>query len=79
MTFQEALKKEKRWQKRAFLVNLYHNLRLLKHRKWTMRATARRLGISLGAVSEAVKLAEAMIDKPEIENMKRDEALKFIK
>jgi hypothetical protein len=37
------------------------------------------LSISLGAVSEAIKLANAIIDKPELESLNRNDALNSIK
>ena len=44
-----------------------------------MRMSAKRLGVSLGAVSEGIKLAAAIIDKPELEELNRDEALRMIR
>lgn len=79
MTFKEALKKERRWHKRALIINLFHNRRLLKNRKWTMRNTAKRIGISHGAVSEAINLAKLIIDMPDLEKGTRADALKFMR
>jgi len=76
MTFLEALKKEKRWHKRALIINLYHNQKRTKHKKWTQRMTALKLGISLGAVNESIKLSKKLIENPELENLSREEALK---
>jgi len=79
MTYQEALQKERRWDKRAILISLYHGRMLLKNTKWNQRRTARKLGISLGAISEAIKLAKALTEEPELKNLKREEALAKIK
>ena len=79
MTYQEALRKEKRWSKRALIINLYHNSMLLKRKKWNQRLTAKRLDISLGQVNEALKLADAIIKNSEIEKLSRNEALKVIR
>jgi hypothetical protein len=43
-----------------------------------MRHTAKRLDISLGLVSESIKLAKAMNDDPMIEQMKRNDALRKV-
>lgn len=79
MTFLEALKQEKIWHKRALMINFYHNLMLLKKKNWNMRKTAKRLEISLGMVSESIKLAKAVVDNKEIEMMTRKNALQKIK
>lgn len=44
-----------------------------------MRKTAKRLMISLGAVSEAILLSKAILTNPSLEELTRDEALKRIK
>jgi hypothetical protein len=79
MTYQDALRNTKEWHKRALIISLYHMKMLLRNKRWTMRHTAKRLQISLGLVSESIKLAKAMNDDPEIEKMKRNDALKRIK
>ena len=79
MTFLEALANEKRWHRRALIINLYHKSHVLKKKKWTMRASAKKLNISLGQVSEAVKLAQALIENPSLKSLRRDEALRSIK
>lgn len=79
MTFIEALAREKKWSNRALIINLYHNQQLLRKKKWSMRKTAKRLGISLGAVSEAILLSKAILANPSLEELTRDEALKRIK
>jgi len=79
MTYREALEKERRWHKRALTIYLYHNLMLLKKKHWTIRDTAKKLEMSIGMISESIRLATAMIDNPELEKMKRKDALKLIK
>jgi hypothetical protein len=79
MTYREALTKEKRWSRRAHLINIFHSKMLLKRRKWNMRLTAKYLSISLGQVSEGIRLAKALNDNANIEGMNRDEALKSIR
>ena len=79
MSFFEKLKSEKRWTKKVIMINFYHNAMVLK-RHWNMRLTAKRLGISLGAVSEAIRLSKALLNYSDIENCRtREEALLWLK
>ncbi len=78
-TYQEALKKEKRWFKRALIINMFHNSMLMKKKHWTMRLSAKRLGISLGAVSEGILLSAALLNDESLEVLNRADALKRIK
>jgi hypothetical protein len=79
MTYQEALQKEKRWNKRCIIISLYHNKMILKNKKWNQRRTAKYLRISLGAVCEALMLAVAIMNNPKLEELSRNEALKVIR
>lgn len=79
MTYKEALAKEKKWHRRAILINLYHQRMLLKSSKWTLRMTAKRLSISLGCVSENIRLANALINSLNLESLSRKEALKIVR
>lgn len=79
MTFLEALEKEKKWSNRALLINLFHNQMLLRKKKWSMRKTSKKLMISLGQVSEGIKLANAILANPELEQFTREEVLRKIK
>jgi hypothetical protein len=79
MTYQEALAKERRWNKRVLIINLFHMRMLLRKKKWSLRKTAKKLNISLGQVSESIRLARAILDRPELELMKRNDAMKEIK
>jgi len=79
MTYQEALRKEKRWARRAIIINLCHKSMQLRRKKWSMRLTAKKLSISLGAVSEGIKLANALLDDSSLEFLCREDALKKIR
>lgn len=79
MTFQEAIKKEKKWHRKAMLINLFHNSMLLRKKKWTMRESAKKLDISLGAISESIRLAKAILENSELEKMKREDAIRSIR
>lgn len=45
------------WRTRVRIIAFYHGAMMLKREQWNMRLTARYFNISLGAVSEAVLLA----------------------
>jgi hypothetical protein len=79
MTYRDALRNTKRWNKRALIINLFHLQMLLRKKKWSQKRTAKKLGISIGQTSEALKLAKAILEMPELEKMRRDEALRSIK
>lgn len=80
MNLKERLTIERRWNKRAILINFYHNTMLMRNNKWSIRKTAKRLSISLGAASEAIKLSNAILKNGELEMCKtRKEALSKIK
>jgi hypothetical protein len=70
---------EKKWHRKAIMISLYHNKMLLKNPKWTLRKTAKRLDMSIGTISESLKLAKAIMENPEIEKMKRQDALRSIR
>ena len=76
MTYKEFYNKTKNWDKRVLIIFLYHNKMILKHgKKWTIRLTARKLGLSIGAVSEGIRLAKAIKDDKLNDCKTREEAL----
>lgn len=79
MTFREALANEKSWQKRALIINLYHIQKSLRNKNWTMRDTAKRLELSLGTISESIKIAKAILEDPSLELLTRSECLMRVK
>ena len=62
------------WQKQAFQVEAAHNKKIQEHGQvavsragksgWSIRDTAKMLGISIGACSEALRLAKFLRYKP---------------
>lgn len=56
MTYKEAYRLERRWQRKASLISLFHHKMCLKNSKWKMRNTAKYFDISLGKVSEDIKI-----------------------
>jgi hypothetical protein len=79
MTYQEALQKEKIWHKRCVLIGLFHYQKVRHKKKWTMRHTAKRLNISVGQVSENLKLMKAILKDVTLENLTREQALQIVK
>ena len=68
------------WQEKAVLMSLYHTAMLMKYPTWNLGDTAEHFGVSIGLVSENIRLAKE-IDKG---NMKitlcsyREAALKLM-
>ena len=60
MTFKEKFKSCSTWQERAVVVTFTHRLLLIRKKKWTIRKTAKYLEISIGYVSESMKLAKRL-------------------
>lgn len=77
MTFKEKYDKEEAWDKKVIIMALFHNTMLLKHgKRWTICHTARSMEISIGTVSENLRLADALHNgldecKSRIEALKR--------
>lgn len=68
------------WQKAAKGILEYHEKQLRHYSgDWTLRDTAENLKISLGAVSEYLKLGRALRVHYELENMGRKAATKWIR
>lgn len=74
----EKYKKTSSWLLRARLIFVYHNYQMFKHEyKWSVRKTARYFDVSIGQVSESLKLV-SNYDK--IKDCKtRQEALEKVK
>lgn len=81
----EKIKEEKEWHRKCELIYDYHLFEKAKHSskrgegKWKIEDTAKMLGLSVGLVSENIKLAKAMIRNDSLAKMTRENALKFIK
>lgn len=79
MTFKEKLEKEKRWCEKIFIIALYHNSKLYHNNKWKIIDTANYFDVSIGQISEALKLCEAIKKYPALENLSRNQALKKLR
>lgn len=44
------------WQRKVVLIAMYHNYQCIKDKKWKLSQTASYFGVSIGLVSENLKL-----------------------
>lgn len=80
VTFKEKYAEVRRWQEKAVLISLYHTAMGLRYPSWTLSDTAQHFGVSIGLVSENIKLAKA-IDVPNSKLMQietREKALRYL-
>jgi hypothetical protein len=81
VTFKEKYNSGITWQEKAVLISLYHTAMCVKYPTWVIKDTASHFEISIGLVSENIRLAKAIDgpDGPKILKCKtREEGLKFI-
>jgi hypothetical protein len=77
MTFTERYQQETTWHGRAMVMEIYHLAMSQITRVWTIRGTAQHFNVSVGLVSENLKLAHAIhIDESILQCESRQEALK---
>jgi hypothetical protein len=69
------------WQSRSIDIEIFHfQLMLTARKKWSIRKTAKALGLCASTVCEDLMLAIGTIDYPELPKIKnRRDALKFIR
>lgn len=77
-----AFKDCKTWQDKAMLISLFHTSKCIQHpNSWNMAKTAKHFNISIGMVSENIRLAKEF-DGPNGDNIvackTREDALKMI-
>lgn len=79
MTFLEKYKKVQRWHEKAIIMEIFH-LTMKGKGKWTLTQTAEYFGVSIGLVSENLKLAGAIHHNHQILLINsREEALKKLR
>jgi hypothetical protein len=70
------------WQEKVVLMHLFHQGMCLKHpNMWNMKMTASHFGVSMGLVSENIRLAKEISGERSEKLMKaktRDDGLKLI-
>jgi len=77
MTYKQQYEAQPKWQDRVIIMNLFHHLQVAAHKKWRILDTAEYFDVSIGLVSENLKLAQHMEICGAIE--KRDEAITFVR
>lgn len=79
MTFKEKYEKCLKWHEKVLVIELYHLVQIHKNKNWTLSKTAEYFSISMGLVSENLKLASAIHQNERIMNLDtRQEALRRI-
>lgn len=80
LTFKDKYKLCKTWQEKANVIYLYHTLMHIKYPAWVITDTASHFEVSIGLVSENIKLANEMDagNKRVIAAITREEALKHL-
>lgn len=82
VTFKQKYTTLTTWQEKAVLISLYHTAMLLKYPTWTLMDTATHFCISIGLVSENIRLGKAIDTKeygPKLMKCEtRERALKII-
>lgn len=77
MTFKERYNKEDTWHGRAMIMEIYHLAMCHNEKSWTISKTAENFNVSIGLVSENLRLAHAIHNNPGlIKSPNRQEALK---
>ena len=60
ITFFEKYHQTDSWYEKVIILEIYHCVRLSKNPQWTMGETAKDFNVSIGLVSENLRIAEAM-------------------
>lgn len=79
MTLKESFKKEECWHRKVIILETFHLMRTIQVKTWTIKDTARDLEVSIGLVSEDLKLAKAIKADESLKDLSRNKALKKIK
>ena len=76
MTFKEKYNQTLHWLPKITTINLYHQMMIAHKNHWTIRGTAEYFGVSIGLVSENLRLAER-IDEVKGCNSRKEALLKI--
>lgn len=66
MTFSEKYHHESTWHGRALVMEIFHLAACQNDKKWTIERTAKYFCVSIGLVSENLKLAKAIHYNPSV-------------
>jgi hypothetical protein len=73
-------KAEKTWHGKVTIMEIYHLTMTIRVKKWTIVKTAKTFGVSIGLVSENLRLAKLIhTDEKLLKCKTRTEALKKLK
>lgn len=80
----EKIKEEKNWSKKCKLILQFHTKEQEKtsgkrNNKWRISDTSRELNLSIGYVSESIKLAHELDEHPALSKLSREAALKVLR
>lgn len=80
MTFRQRYDNESTWQGKVTVMEIYHLAMLHREKGWTVTKTANDFGVSIGLVSENLKLAkEIHINSRILKCESRQDALRKMK
>lgn len=60
MTFLDKYYAATSWQEKVTIMEIYHLAMRNRHKDWTINKTAKDFGVSIGLVSENIRLAQAI-------------------
>lgn len=74
---------EDSWPTKCNLICNYHMLQQFDHpssrgNRWTLEDSSKALGLSVGYISESIKLAREIVKNPELTKLSRNKALESI-
>lgn len=82
LTFKDKYGQISMWQEKAVLISLYHTAMCMKFKNWNMQDTATHFGVSIGLVSENIRLAKYIDSKEDGSKLMkietREAGLKYI-
>lgn len=77
MTFVEKYQRESTWHAKVIVMEIYHLTMNHRSKGWTLKRTAEHFNVSIGLVSENLRLAHALhINDKLLKCESRNEALK---
>lgn len=56
MTWKEKFDKTKSWRRRAIIISLYYQMWIVRGKKKSIRTCAEYFGMSIGYISESIKI-----------------------
>ena len=76
MDYYKEYKEAKEWHRKVCIMHLFHTAQCMHDTNWTLNATAKFFDVSIGLVSENIRLAKQLDERPELmKASNRQEAL----